>query len=185
MAWSASASAAVADHKMSGMLQPTTTIRRGTPADAAALAELGARTFRDAFAAANTPEDLELYVTTTYGEARQRRELEDPSQTVLLAEEEGVPIAFAQLRREGERLEIVRFYVDRAHHGSGVARELMRHVLDTARDLGAGTVFLGVWEHNPRAIRFYEKCGFVDVGSHPFLVGTDLQTDRLMELVIG
>ena len=184
MAWIASASASVADRKLSAMPQRTTTIRRGTPADAAALAELGARTFRDAFASGNTPEDLELYLSRTYGEAQQRRELEDPEQIALLAEEEGVPVAFAQLRREGERLEITRFYVDRAHHGRGIAHELMQRVIDTARGLGIATIFLGVWEHNPRAIRFYEKCGFVDVGSHPFLVGTDLQTDRLMELVI-
>lgn len=184
MAWIASASAGVADRKLSAMLQRNTTIRRGTPTDAAALAELGARTFRDAFASGNTPEDLELYLKKTYGEEQQRRELEDPDQIALLAEEEGVLIAFAQLRREGERLEIARFYVDRAHHGGGVARKLMQHVIDTARELGITTIFLGVWERNPRAIRFYEKCGFVDVGSHPFLVGRDLQTDRLMEMEI-
>jgi diamine N-acetyltransferase len=184
MAWIASASDGVADRKLSAMLQRTTTIRHATPADAATLAELGARTFRDAFAAGNTPEDLELYLKKTYGEAQQRRELEDPGQIALVAEEEGALIAFAQLRREGERLEIARFYVDRAHHGGGVARALMQRVIDTARELGISTVWLGVWEHNPRAIRFYEKCGFVDVGSHPFLVGKDLQTDRLMELVI-
>jgi diamine N-acetyltransferase len=166
------------------MLQPTTTIRRGTPADAAALAELGARTFRDAFAAGNTPENLERYLTQTYGEAQQRHELEDPSQVALLVEDDGALVAFAQLRLEGERLEIARFYVDRAHHGRGIAHELMRSVLDTARELGISTVWLGVWEHNPRAIRFYEKCGFVDTGSHPFLVGTDLQTDRIMERTV-
>lgn len=184
MAWIASASAAVADRKLSAMLQRTTTIRRGTPDDASALAELGARTFRDAFAAGNTAEDLELYLTKTYGEPQQRRELADPRNLALLVEEQGVLIAFAQLRRTGDQLEIARFYVDRTHHGTGVARELMDHVLATARDLGIARIFLGVWERNPRAIRFYEKCGFVDVGSQPFLVGTDLQTDRVMEFVV-
>lgn len=160
-------------------------IRFATPADAAALAELGERTFRDAFAKDNRPDDLELYVKKTYGEAQQRRELEDPAKTAIVVEENGALIAFAQLVREEGRIEIARFYVDRHHHGSGIARDLMQYVLDTARELGAREVWLGVWERNPRAIRFYEKCGFVDVGSHPFLVGTDLQTDRLMSLVIG
>ena len=160
-------------------------IRFATIDDAAALAELGERTFRDAFAKDNRPDDIELYVKRTYGEAHQRRELEDPAGLALVVEENGVMIAFAQLRREGNhRIESTRFYVDRSHHGSGVARELMQRVLDTARELGLREVFLGVWERNPRAIRFYEKCGFVDTGSHPFLVGTDLQTDRLMSLVI-
>jgi ribosomal protein S18 acetylase RimI-like enzyme len=159
-------------------------IRLATPDDAAALAELGARTFRDAFARDNDPRDMDLYVAKTYGESRQRRELEDPANVAIVAEENGALIAFAQLRREEDRIEIARFYVDQRHHGSGLARELMQHVIDTARNLGMREVWLGVWERNPRAIRFYEKCGFIDVGSHPFLVGTDLQTDRLMSLVI-
>ena len=159
-------------------------IRPATPDDAAALAELGARTFRDAFAAQNRAEDMDAYVAQTYGEAQQRRELVDPKNVALVVERNGVLVGFAQLRREQEKVEIARFYVERAHHGEGIAQELMERVIDTARGLGAETLWLGVWEHNPRAIRFYEKCGFVDIGSHPFLVGSDLQTDRLMSLVI-
>jgi diamine N-acetyltransferase len=161
------------------------TTRLATPADAAALAEIGERTFRDAFAKDNDRRDMELYVSRTYGEAHQRRELEDPANLALVVEEDGVIVAFAQLRREGDdRIEIARFYVDRNHHGSGIARELMDRIIETARELSLREIFLGVWERNPRAIRFYEKCGFVDYGSHPFLVGTDLQTDRLMSLVL-
>jgi len=76
-------------------------------------------------------------------------------------------------------IELVRFYVDRSLHGSGVARTLMNAV-DAAAASRARTIWLGVWEHNPRAIAFYLKCGFVDVGSHPFQLGRDLQTDRIM-----
>ena len=161
------------------------TIRFARPEDAAALAELGERTFRDAFAADNRAEDVDEYVGQTYGEAQQRRELENPNHVALLVERDGVLLAFAQLRIESERVEIARFYVDRAHHGEGIAQELMEHAIAVARQRGAKTVWLGVWEHNPRAIRFYQKCGFADVGSHPFLVGSDLQTDRLMELDIA
>jgi ribosomal protein S18 acetylase RimI-like enzyme len=160
------------------------TIRHATPSDAAALAEIAARTFRDAFAAQNRAEDMDEYVGKTYGEAQQRRELEDPKNAALVVDRDGVLIGFAQLRRDGDSVEIARFYVDRTHHGAGIAQDLMKRVIDTARELGAQTLWLGVWEHNPRAIRFYEKCGFVDIGSHPFLIGSDLQTDRLMSLVI-
>ncbi|MBV9496282.1 MAG: GNAT family N-acetyltransferase [Acidobacteria bacterium] len=98
------------------------------------------------------------------------------------------PIAFAQLRLgeapacvEGARpVELARFYVDRGFHGRGIAQQLMEAVRNAARNLGGETLWLGVWEHNPRAIRFYEKCGFEDVGSHGFFVGSDLQTDRVM-----
>jgi ribosomal protein S18 acetylase RimI-like enzyme len=56
----------------------------------------------------------------------------------------------------------------------------MHAAAEEARVQGGETVWLGVWEHNPRAIAFYAKCGFADVGSHVFMIGTDAQTDRLM-----
>jgi ribosomal protein S18 acetylase RimI-like enzyme len=161
-------------------------IRRATPADAATLAEFGERTFRETFAAQNDPADLEAYLAKAYGEPQQRRELESATIT-LFVEEDGVLLGFAQLRpghaAHGD-LEIARFYVDGKHHGRGVAQTLMRAAEQTARELGATTLWLGVWEHNLRAIAFYAKCGFVDVGSQPFLVGSDLQTDRVMSRVI-
>lgn len=163
-------------------------IRQATVADAAALAEIAERTFRDTFAAHNTPEDLEAYVASAYSEEKQRRELEHPNGVGLLGEtEDGELIAYTQMRRvqspHGE-MEIARFYVDGNHHGRGIAQQLMQAAYDTARALGATNIWLGVWERNLRAIAFYEKCGYRDVGSQPFLVGTDLQTDRIMARVI-
>jgi ribosomal protein S18 acetylase RimI-like enzyme len=160
-------------------------IRRATRDDASALGELGAKTFSDAFADRNRPEDIESYLARTYGETHQREEIGDPSIVTLLADEGGRLAGFAQLRiaaTEHGDGEVARFYVDREHHGRGLAQQLMQAVLEAARERGCSTVWLGVWEHNARAIRFYEKCGFRDVGSHPFLLGSDLQTDRLMAL---
>ena len=163
-------------------------IRRAAVGDAGRLAELGERTFRHTFAAQNDPDDLEDYVGKTYGEPQQRREIEDPGFVTLLVEDDGVLIAFAQLRRapcEHGDVEIARFYVDRGHHGRGIAQSLMGAAEETARALGGTVLWLGVWEHNARAIAFYAKCGFRDVGSHPFLIGKDLQTDRVMSRVIS
>jgi len=50
------------------------TIRHGTPADAARLAEFAARTFRDAFAAENKPEDMALHLAKSFGAAQQTAE---------------------------------------------------------------------------------------------------------------
>ena len=162
-------------------------IRQATVADAAALAEIAERTFRDTSAEHNTPEDLETYVASAYGEEKQRRELESGHIVLLGESEDGQVIAYTQMRRvdspHGE-IEIARFYVDRNHHGRGIAQQLMQAAYDTARALGATNIWLGVWERNLRAIAFYEKCGYRDAGSQPFLVGTDLQTDRVMARVI-
>ena len=130
---------------------------------------------------------MRLYLANTYGEELQRREIEDPEIVTLVAENGGALVAFAQLRRSIEGygdVELARLYVDRGHHGQGLAQTMMSAAVDAARELGGATLWLGVWERNARAIRFYEKCGFTDVGSHPFLVGNDLQTDRVMTFVI-
>ena len=157
------------------------TIRIATVADAAALAELARETFVDAFGADNRPEDMAAYVAEVFGEAQQKRELADPDVVTLVAD----AIAYAQLRRtagspHGE-VELARFYVRRAHHGQGIAQALMSAVLDAARALGGSTLWLGVWERNARAIAFYRKCGFVEVGAQPFLLGNDLQRDLVMQ----
>ena len=164
-------------------------IRPAAPADAPALAALGERTFRDTFAADNTPEDLAAHLAATYGPARQAEELADPRRTTLVAATDaGELIAFAQLLAGAAPpcvagpapIELLRFYVDRGWHGRGVAQALMAATLEAAAARGAETIWLGVWERNPRAIAFYRKWGFEDVGSHDFMLGSDRQTDRIL-----
>jgi ribosomal protein S18 acetylase RimI-like enzyme len=77
-------------------------------------------------------------------------------------------------------IELLRFYVDRRWHGQGVAGALMKETLAQARALGRRTVYLAVWERNARAIAFYRKAGFREVGAQPFHLGKDVQTDRVM-----
>ena len=163
-------------------------VRRGVPDDAARLAALAARTFSEAFGADNRPSDLAAHVEASYGVRQQTGELIDRDYITLLAEVDGELAAFAQLRR-GEvpscvrsdaAVELMRFYVDARWHGRGVAQRLMQHVREGARELGARELWLGVWERNPRAIAFYAKCGFRDVGTKDFFVGPDRQTDRVM-----
>ncbi len=158
-------------------------IRRATSGDAGRLAAFAARTFHDTFAAANRPEDLADYLAKTYGEEQQGREIGDARVITLLAEQGSELAGFAQMKiEEDSRIEIARFYVHRQFHGRGVAQTLMQAAIAEAARLGVKQLWLGVWERNDRAIAFYAKCGFRDVGSHPFLLGSDLQTDRLMAM---
>jgi diamine N-acetyltransferase len=163
-------------------------IRRGVPNDAAALAELAARTFADAFASDNRPEDLQAHLASAYGVSQQSAELADPNTVTLLAQRGDALIGYAQVRRRAaptcvtqeQPVELQRFYLDRSAHGTGVAKELMSAVHDAARELGGRHLWLGVWERNARAIAFYSKMGFSKVGSHNFYVGSDRQTDDVM-----
>jgi GNAT superfamily N-acetyltransferase len=156
--------------------------------DAAALAELAARTFRETFAANTPPEDMALYLANAYGTPQQRAELADPDITTLLVEADRQLAGYAQLRTgvapkcvTGELpVELWRFYVAQSWHGCGVAQALMQSVELEAHRRGARTLWLGVWERNARAKAFYQKSGFSDAGSHVFMVGTDAQTDRIL-----
>ena len=155
-------------------------VRVGTPHDASLLAATAERMFRDAFAATNDPMQMDAYCASHYSEAMQRAELERPDIRVLFIEEEGGVAAYAQLRVDVPEAEIWRFYVDRAHHGRGLAQQLMAASLDALRGAGAARVTLAVWERNPRAIAFYRKSGFEVVGAQPFILGSEEQRDLVM-----
>lgn len=162
-------------------------IRRATLDDAAALAAFAACAFIETFGAENDADDLGDHVEKTYNLARQSEEIRDADTATLLVERDGTLAGYAQVCRKrvppcvaGERpIEIYRFYIEHAAHGTGLAQVLMSAAFAQAREWGADVVWLGVWEHNPRAMRFYRKFGFVDVGSIDFFVGPDRQTDRV------
>ena len=162
-------------------------IRVAFPDDARALSSLAERTFRDSFGALNSAEDMELYCSGAYSLSIQLEELLDTNRATLVAENGDQLIGYAQLRRrddlpEGPVMEIDRFYVVVAWHGTGVAQELMRRVLSCSRDSGARQLRLGVWEKNLRAIRFYRNFGFVEIGDQTFLLGNDPQRDLVFQL---
>lgn len=166
----------------------TTVIRRATEADAGLLSEMALRIYLDTFAAQNRPEDIEMHAAKSYTPEIQLAELRDASKTYLIAEVDGEPAGFAMVGTPESKLcntcaapiELFRFYVDKAWHGRGVAQTMMNAVDELARSMGGRTLCLGVWEHNDRAKRFYEKIGFRDIGSQPYVLGTDIQTDRVM-----
>jgi diamine N-acetyltransferase len=134
-----------------------------------------------------TRERTCAYLASAFNNARQSEELEDPNWITLLIENGPTLLGYAQLHvgeppgcvPDRHAIELARFYVDRPYHGRGVAHTLMRAVLQAASPRSQ-TVWLGVWERNARAIAFYAKWGFVDVGQQLFVLGRDRQTDRVL-----
>ena len=175
---------------------PRIRIRRASTSsgDAALLAELGARTFYETFVESCRPEDMRAYLDAAFGTAQQQAELADARSTFLIAEardvdETAVAVGYAKLFASDETpdcvagsrpVELARLYVARERLGSGAGARLMRELLVAARRAGHETMWLGVWEHNERAIAFYRKWGFEVVGEHVFQVGDDPQNDLLM-----
>ena len=164
------------------------TISRGNADDAAELARFAARTFEETFSADNDAENLRMHLSTNYGYEQQLAELVDPDVKTILARLQGSLIAYAQVRRSppptcvahSSPIELHRFYVDREAHGTGLAQLLMQEVHRAVHEFGGEHVWLGVWERNRRAIAFYKKAGFLDVGSQFYMVGQDKQVDRVL-----
>jgi diamine N-acetyltransferase len=164
-------------------------VRHATVEDAALLADLGARTFAETFAADNSPEDMTAYLASSFGRDQQAAELADPHSLVLIAEIDGVAAGYAKLHAgpppqsvtDKKPVELVRLYVSRAWLSRGVGATLMRVCIGEAMQQDYRTIWLGVWEHNIRARAFYQKWNFREVGEHIFQLGADSQRDILME----
>lgn len=163
-------------------------IRELTPADIPALRELAIKVFRDTFTALNTPEAMDGAVETEYNLHRFEKEFSEAGQRYFFISDADKPIGYLRLRRNPEvdhllgtnHIELQRIYVDKAYHGQKVGDRLMQLAIDLATEGKHEWIWLGVWELNPRAIKFYQKWSFEKFSEHDFYMGVERQTDWLM-----
>lgn len=167
-------------------MPPKTLLRAATFSDLDLLVDLGRATFYDTFVGTCPDEDMRLFLDTSFHPEKIAAELAVPdSYFYLLEDQSGRALGYSRLWAHGapdfecgpQPVELVRFYLRQESIGTGLAARLMEYTLSEARRLGFRSVFLGVWEKNFRAQRFYEKWGFSKRGEKIFLVGTDAQTD--------
>lgn len=162
--------------------------RTAEAADAEALAELGARTFIHTFGHLYQPNDLEIFLQN-HSPENWDKELNDPAFEVHVAESDNRLVGYVKLgpphlpfEPRGEAAELRQLYVLEEMKGQGVADELMRWVIERARDQRADYLYLSVFTENHRARRFYEKYGFEPEGTYAFMVGTHADEDIVMRL---
>lgn len=166
-------------------------IRRATPADAAALAEVGRRTmietFREDFAIPYPPADLARFLDETHGAAAVAAQLADPARTAWLAERDGATVGYATIGPcklphpkvgRGDP-ELYQIYVTRAAQGAGLGRALLDATLVELERPGR-PIWLGVWSGNVRAQRVYAARGFREVGAYRFSVGDWLDDELIL-----
>lgn len=160
-----------------------------TVSDVPILRGIARDTFIETFSEANKAEDMDRYLTENFSEEQLARELSNPDSFFYVAEVNGHVVGYLKLNtahaqtepQAADALEIERIYVLSSYHGHGVGQALYHHAMSVAEDRKASYVWLGVWEHNHRALRFYEKNGFIAFGTHIFQLGNDQQTDILMK----
>ncbi len=159
--------------------------------DSKILAQIGEQTFREAFEDNNTSDpDFELYVKEAFALKQFETELKTPTNLFLLAENElNEPIGYGKLRWDGRRkkylndlehVELERIYVTEKYLGCGVGKAMMEKMLNITHTRNFTHICLSVYEKNPRAIRFYERFGFKQVGLVPFKLGDIVEDDILM-----
>lgn len=164
------------------------TIREATTADAELIAELSRQTFYETFAADNSKEDMNMFMSEQFTKEALMEEVGAPGNIFLLAYADGAVAGYARLREKADRLfdykptlEIARIYAATNMIGKGVGKHLMEASIAYARMLQKEVIWLGVWERNQRAIDFYKKFGFEKFAEHDFILGKDVQKDWLMK----
>jgi len=163
-------------------------IKRVTEADAGVLAALSAATFFDTFKGTCTVADMNRFLETNFNIDQVKTELLNTNDLFYFAELEGKPVGYLRIMedyesfpmmRKWKALELKRIYVDKDYHGKGIAQSLMQFMETYAADNHFEVIWLGVWEHNERAKKFYAKYGFIDSGyKHDFPIGSTPQTDH-------
>ena len=161
-------------------------IRRAESSDLIALVNSARFFFDSAFSADNNPVVMQDYMNTAFTIDRFKQEFEEPHSVFFIAEEQNKILGYARLRKNpeadhllsGSTIELQRFYLDPSAQGTGLADNLMQVCLDFAKDIDL--MWLGVWEKNPRALKFYARYGFKKFSEHTFMMGHEAQTDWLM-----
>lgn len=166
-------------------------IRRANIGDAEMLAELGRSSFSAAFAAdpRNRPEDMRAYIDQSFAIDVLAAELANPAILYLVDQREELTVGYARLDPGSNEpcvtgrnpIQLSRLYGRAQHLGKGIGAGLLEACFAEARARGHDVLWLGVWEFNLRAQKFYDRFGFRRVGEHTFLLGSDPQIDWILQ----
>ncbi|WP_394699932.1 GNAT family N-acetyltransferase [uncultured Draconibacterium sp.] len=165
-------------------------IRKVNIQDIDELEEIGKLTFAETFSSENSEDNMKEYLEKGFSTDKLTAELTDPNAEFYFAQLDRKTIGYLKVNvgqsqteiKDKNALEIERIYVLKEFHGKKVGQILYEKAIELAKEKNMEYVWLGVWEQNPRAIRFYEKNGFVAFDKHIFKLGDDEQTDIMMKL---
>jgi ribosomal protein S18 acetylase RimI-like enzyme len=164
------------------------TIKKVYPSDVDTLLILGRKTFYDAFEHVNNREDFEAYTSVAFTREQLLSEINNPDSAFYFAMLDDEAVGYIKLNYRGAQaefqdpnaVEVSRIYVLASQQGKKIGNQLLDFAINKAIEDKLQYIWLGVWEHNHAAMRFYERNGFKAIGSHHFWVGNDKQTDILV-----
>jgi len=155
-----------------------------------ALQQIGRQTFAETFAESNTAKNMAKYLEEAYSHEKLSAELNDSNSFFYFAMMDEKVVGYLKLNmggsqtelKDNDALEIERIYVIKEFHGKKVGQLLFDKAITIAKAIHVAYVWLGVWEENKRAIKFYTKNGFIEFDQHVFVLGDEAQTDIMMKL---
>ena len=171
----------------------STEIKRVTLANLEELQTIGRQTFSETFAEINTEENMKKYLNESFDDSQLTGEIENVNSEFYFAAIDRKVVGYLKVNtgeaqtelKDSKALELERIYVLKEFHRRKVGQLLFDKALQIAHQKKVEYVWLGVWEENARAQKFYQRNGFVEFDKHAFWLGNDKQTDIMMKLKIG
>lgn len=153
------------------------------------LVKISRTTFIEAFETENNPEDFKNYIDFAFDKERLSGELKNTDSSFYFVYDDTVLVGYFKLNenkaqtdiKENDSLELERIYVLQKFQGNKIGEWMLGQIIGLAMKMNKSYIWLGVWEHNGKAIKFYQRKGFSKFGTHPYYIGKDKQTDWLMQ----
>ncbi len=164
------------------------TFKKCSVSDLDQLVQISKATFIDAFEADNSPDDFKVYIDFAFNKSKLTEELENPCTSFYFVYADNDLVGYFKLNENDaqsdlkgvDSLELERIYVVPEFQGKGIGNNMLQQVKKLASQSIKTFLWLGVWERNKAAIKFYETNGFSKFGKHPYYIGKDKQMDWLM-----
>ena len=165
-------------------------IRVVNEVDILELQKIGKQTFFETFVLDDSTSDMEQYLNEKFSINQLRKELMNPESMFFFSEIENKIIGYLKINtgkaqtenRLNEALEIERIYVVSNYQGKNVGKLLFNKAIEVAKKERIKNIWLGVWEKNQKAIKFYQKNGLVEFDKHKFKFGQDEPINIMMKL---
>jgi len=164
-----------------------TQLHQCSVADVDELRAVSIETYTDTFGEFNSDENMRIYLEDAYNRDKLLAELAETNSQFYFLKENNETVGYfklnvgdAQTEYIGDNLlEVERIYVRTAFLRNGYGTKLIQTAEEIARELGVNGMWLGVWEHNQRALNFYSKMGFRHISQHSFFMADDEQIDLI------
>lgn len=168
-------------------------IKKANHSDIELLQNIGRQTFYEKFTENNTEENLNKYAAEAYTFEKIASEVNDVNSQFYLATLKAQTVGYLKINfgeaqtelQDPQALEIERIYVLKEFQGRKIGQMLFEKTLELAKQAKVNYVWLGVWEENLGAIKFYEKNGLKTFSKHIFMLGDDPQTDLMMKIELN